>query len=65
MSKEARREHEESDDGYMVRCLSLFVDEIRRRLTTKDEVLLRLSVKVEQGRIESIRCVTEDSFKRL
>ena len=60
----ALRQAGESDNEYLVRSMSIYVDEIRRRMATKDGATLRLGVKVENGKIASIMTFIEDSYRR-
>lgn len=69
MSTPARkpgRFENETDEAYLVRSLTLYVDEIRRRQATKHASTLRLGVKVDEGgNIVSIMAFIEDCFRRL
>lgn len=65
MKSAPRKTEPEEDDAYVVRCMERYIDEIRRKIATKESSLVRIGVKIENGSVISIKAHSEDDFDRI
>ncbi len=65
MKSTPRKIQSEDDEQYLERCLERYVDEVRRRVVIGESSTVRIGVKVENGRVVSIKSFAEDDYERL